>query len=360
MAGIEARTLSDGGQTAAEVAGWLVRFVEPAQHSLDLALYDLRLSAPVAAVVGDAFRAAAARGVAVRVIYNVDHPALHADVARPPIPPPPAADPGLADDLGGPARPVPGVPDLMHHKYVVRDGAAVWTGSTNWTDDSWQREENIVVTVESPAVAAWYASNFQELWDRPDVEASGATAEPAVAVAGASVRAWFCPGGGQNLAHRIAKAIGAARRRIRITSPVLTSGPVLGTLAEVASDGRVDVAGVLDATQMAQVLHQWHENGNGEWKVPLLARSLAGGAWSAKESTPWGHGTVHDYMHAKATVADDTVFVGSYNLSHSGEKNAENVLEIRDAALADQMASFCDDIRRRYPPARFIDRGGRS
>ena len=31
-------------------------------------------------------------------------------------------------------------------------------------------------------------------------------------------------------------------------------------------------------------------------------------------------------MHAKVTVADDTVFVGSFNLSHSGELNGENVL----------------------------------
>jgi phosphatidylserine/phosphatidylglycerophosphate/cardiolipin synthase-like enzyme len=55
-------------------------------------------------------------------------------------------------------------------------------------------------------------------------------------------------------------------------------------------------------------------------------------------------------MHAKVTVADDTVFVGSFNLSRSGEENAENVLEIRDAALADQAATFIDGVRARYPP----------
>jgi phosphatidylserine/phosphatidylglycerophosphate/cardiolipin synthase-like enzyme len=55
-------------------------------------------------------------------------------------------------------------------------------------------------------------------------------------------------------------------------------------------------------------------------------------------------------MHAKVTVADDTVFVGSFNLSHSGELNAENVLEITDAGLATQMAGFIDEIRAKYPP----------
>ena len=54
-------------------------------------------------------------------------------------------------------------------------------------------------------------------------------------------------------------------------------------------------------------------------------------------------------MHAKVTVADDVVFVGSFNLSHSGELNAENVLEIADPALADRLAAFIDDIRGRYP-----------
>ena len=54
-------------------------------------------------------------------------------------------------------------------------------------------------------------------------------------------------------------------------------------------------------------------------------------------------------MHAKITVADDIAFVGSFNLSHSGELNAENVLEIRDAAIADRLAAFVDEIRALYP-----------
>jgi phosphatidylserine/phosphatidylglycerophosphate/cardiolipin synthase-like enzyme len=49
------------------------------------------------------------------------------------------------------------------------------------------------------------------------------------------------------------------------------------------------------------------------------------------------------------TVADDRIFVGSFNLSHSGEQNAEDVLEIVDPALADRLAAFIDEIRGRYP-----------
>ena len=55
-------------------------------------------------------------------------------------------------------------------------------------------------------------------------------------------------------------------------------------------------------------------------------------------------------MHAKVTVVDETVFVGSFNLSRSGERNAENVLELADAELADRLAAFVDEVRGRYPP----------
>jgi phosphatidylserine/phosphatidylglycerophosphate/cardiolipin synthase-like enzyme len=41
--------------------------------------------------------------------------------------------------------------------------------------------------------------------------------------------------------------------------------------------------------------------------------------------------------------------VGSFNLSHSGEKNAENVLELDDPELAARLSAFVDDVRRRYP-----------
>ena len=82
---------------------------------------------------------------------------------------------------------------------------------------------------------------------------------------------------------------------------------------------------------------------------PLLRTALTRAPFSGKVTTPYAPGSVHDYMHAKVTVVDDTVFVGSFNLSHSGEMNAENVLEFSDAGLAEQLAAFIDSVRGRYP-----------
>jgi phosphatidylserine/phosphatidylglycerophosphate/cardiolipin synthase-like enzyme len=337
---VQAFTLTDGGQPAERTAEALAEFVDAARHSLEIAIYDVRLPDPLAQTLRGALEGAARRGVQVRLAYNKEYPPD--DV---PVPPPPRTEPDLLESLPFPTAAIPGVPDLMHHKYVIRDGESVWTGSTNWTADSWTREENVIVTVDSAALARRYADDFDQLWTKRDVEKSGKVATDPVD----GIRAWFCPGRGGKLAHRIAKAVGTARRRVRIASPVISSGPILGTLAQVASDGKVDLAGVVDQTQVREVLRQWNANGNASWKEPLLRAALTRAPFSGKASTPYRPGSVHDYMHAKLTVADDTIFVGSFNLSHSGERNAENVLELVDPVLADRLAGFIDEIRGKYP-----------
>ncbi len=276
------------------------------------------------------------------MIYDVGH-------RNPiPVPPPPEPDVQLIASLGIPHRPIAGVPDLMHHKYVVRDEKSVLTGSTNWTDDSWSRQENVIVTVDSPELAAAFAADFEELWSTGEVERSGFVEPNPVQVGGVEVRPWFTPGRGEALSLRIAARIRRARQRVRICSPVLTVAPVLAALCERVSEGRLDIAGCLDGPQIEGVIYQWHEDGDAAWKLPLLVRALTA-PFSAKPSTPFGAGPVHDFMHAKITVVDSVVFTGSFNLSRSGERNAENMLEIEDAALADRLAAYIDEVRARYP-----------
>ena len=338
--------MTDGGQDASTVMSWITDFIAPARRTLDLAHYDLHLDGACAEALRRAIRDAVARGVAVRFLYNVDF-------RNPiPVPPPPEPDGVLIASFEVPARAIAGVPDLMHHKFVVRDGEAVWTGSMNWTDDSFERQENVVAIAQSRELATRFSEDFDELWATGAVEQSGVVNPAAVRVGELDVRPWFTPGFGETLSNRIGAAIARARRRVRICSPVITAAPVLAALAEVISERRVDTAGCVDQPQVRGVIHQWRENGNLAWKLPLLQRVMEG-RFSGKRSTPWGTGGAHDFMHAKVTVADDVVFLGSFNLSRSGERNAENVLEFEDAERADHLAAYIDGVRERYPAFAF-------
>src|SRR3954447_1729400 len=260
MTDIEIRTLTDGGQTAETVAGWIAEFIRGAQRTLDLAQYDFHLGATTAPIVADAFRDAVARGVAIRIVYDVS------SAIPVPVPPPPEPDTRYIASLGVESRPIAGIPDLMHHKYAVRDGATVRAGPRHWTDDSSSRQENVVAIVQSELLARAFTLNFEELWTRDAVAQTGRVEPRKVEVGAVEVRPWFTPGFGEDVAHRIGRAVKKAQRRVRLLSPVLTSGPVLGTLAELANERR-DLAGCLDATQMKDVLKQWESTGSVTWKL---------------------------------------------------------------------------------------------
>jgi phosphatidylserine/phosphatidylglycerophosphate/cardiolipin synthase-like enzyme len=348
---VELRTLTDGGQAASEVAGEIATFLNAARTSLDLALYDVRLESDAGVLVLAALLAAHQRGVRVRLLFDVDHPGPI------PVPPPPETRPEAIEALPVETRGIAGIPDLMHHKFCVRDGRDTWTGSMNWTEDSWTRQENVVVRVlGSEALAFAFSLAFDELWERGTVEGTGMVEpRPVELDGGIEVRPWFTPGHGDALSHRVAKAIGRARRRVRIASPVLTAGPILGTLVEVVNERRCAVSGVIDETQSDDVLRQWARNGVSSWKIPLLDTILARGSFAAKRSTPWSPDGVQDFMHAKVVVCDDVSFVGSFNFSRSGERNAENVLELHNAEIADRLTAYVDELRLRYPEATKCD-----
>ncbi|HVD01548.1 MAG TPA: phospholipase D-like domain-containing protein [Candidatus Dormibacteraeota bacterium] len=341
---VEFAFLEDGGQTAEGTAAKLADFISAARTSLEIAIYDLQLQGASAEALLDAVRGVTARGVKVRVVFNWEPDKRPVN----PLPPPSSVDWDLLKAMGVPFQPIKGIPDLMHHKYVVRDSAEVWTGSTNWTTDSWTREENVIVRVLSPELAKDFQEDFEYLWSAKEVAGSGKFSAPWITLPGFRLRPFFSPGRGQKMSHEIAHRISIASRRVRIASPVLTSGPVLGTLTELIKTPRCGISGVYDRTQMEEVKRQWSAQALSSWKLAAFEAVEASGLFASKVTTPYAPGSVHDFMHAKMTVADDSVFIGSYNLSHSGESNAENVLEIESAATADLCAAYIDRITARY------------
>ena len=178
VTGVEADFLEDGAQSAAEIADRLVTFIGEATTALDVAIYDFDARAGATVRIADALEAALARGVRVRVAFNQER---EADATHNP---PMSSDPEAIDGLEVPTKGMHDQGALMHHKYVVRDGADVWTGSTNWTDDAFSREENVLVRVASSDVADAYAQNFEQLWAKGRLESSGGEGASATLGAG--------------------------------------------------------------------------------------------------------------------------------------------------------------------------------
>jgi phosphatidylserine/phosphatidylglycerophosphate/cardiolipin synthase-like enzyme len=56
----------------------------------------------------------------------------------------------------------------------------------------------------------------------------------------------------------------------------------------------------------------------------------------------------HNFMHNKLVLADDTVIMGSFNLSNHAMGNAENVLLIKDSKLAEQYETYLAALIARY------------
>src|SRR5262249_43998273 len=197
------------------IAAQLADFLTAAQTSLHLAIYDCRLSDGVAEPVVKALRDRAAAGVDVRIVFDAGKPG----VAFPRVGVDPAP-PGTADfvnQIGGGvrARAVTGgdphLPRLMHHKYVIRDGrtarGALWTGSTNFTDDAWTLQENNILRIDSPGLCTFYETDFEELWSRGDIATTGTHDTGTVQVNGTAVSVAFPPAEGAAIDHDVSSPI---------------------------------------------------------------------------------------------------------------------------------------------------------
>jgi phosphatidylserine/phosphatidylglycerophosphate/cardiolipin synthase-like enzyme len=123
---------------------------------------------------------------------------------------------------------------------------------------------------------------------------------------------------------------------------------VLQALVPVLHDRRCEARITVDAPQIKQALDHWHRDDRASWKVPLLEQVRASACVAEKHSRPYQAGPPNNYMHAKIVVCDDVVLTGSYNLSHSGELNAENVVEITNRPMADACAAYCEQVYDRY------------
>jgi phosphatidylserine/phosphatidylglycerophosphate/cardiolipin synthase-like enzyme len=342
-----------------DIATRIANFIGEAKSTIDIAIYDFRLVDEAAAIVADALRAQARKGVHIRIVYdnagNPDAGALPAGPSHLESDQKPAGTDSFARSFADVAqvKGVTGYRVLMHNKYIVRDGgaadAAVLTGSSNYTNDSWGLQENNLVCLRSQQLASYYAKDFADLWSRGKiVDSTGYRDAGTVQINGVPVTAAFTPGDSPAVLKEIVGAIAAASDQLYVASVVLSSGPILAALSEAVDRG-LPLGGLYDGPQMDQVERQWKAANVGADKVNTwqkVARHLV-----RKNSIPFDRqkpSQPHNFMHNKLVVADQIVVTGSFNLSNHAMGNAENVLLIRDAAMAKSYANYIHRLMATY------------
>lgn len=270
----------------------IVASLDAARFTIDVACLEINLYSISRALVR-----AAERGMKVRVVVDSTKVQTRApsDLEQ-------AGIPVLGEKREG----------LMHDKFVVVDGARVWTGSMNLTTSDTYRNNNNLLRIESAELAQAYEREFEEMFvdDMSGPESPRGWPAPKLEFGASWVEVHFAPDDAP--AERLLQVLEGAQHSIRFMAFSLTSEAVADVLIRQARQG-VAVAGVMEESQV-------RSNANG--KYALLR---AAGLDVRLDGNPRN-------MHHKVIVVDDElVITGSYDFSYNAENvNDENLLVLHD------------------------------
>ena len=284
------------------VAGRLIEKINAAETSIHIASFEFDLT-PVA----EALIAARQRGVDVRWVTDDEH-GLEAD-----------EEPGrgqfaMLQEAGIEVR-SDDRSALMHNKFWVFDGQIVWTGSTNITESGIFTQDNNVIVIRSPELAAIYESEFQEMWDGQFGPRSPSTLDEQIVTINGSRIVVVFTSEDPALENAIVPLVNSATESIRFLTFSFTDYPLADTMSQRFKSG-VDVAGVFERfgseTEAAELR-------------TLMCRSVP----VKQDGNP-------GFLHHKVIVVDEQlVITGSMNYSTNAEEsNDENVIIIDNEEIA--------------------------
>src|SRR6266852_374697 len=134
----------------------LVKFIQGAKHSLDVAIYDMR-NADVLKALKDM-----SAKVQLHILYDAGKAGGSSTTVDPKVST--TAQAIKAAGLQAFAHPVKEKGGhLMHDKFIVRDGASVWSWSGNYTNGGLLLQDNHFFAMDSPAIASAYSKTFGDL-----------------------------------------------------------------------------------------------------------------------------------------------------------------------------------------------------
>jgi phosphatidylserine/phosphatidylglycerophosphate/cardiolipin synthase-like enzyme len=213
----------------------------------------------------------------------------------------------------------------MHNKFWVFDQEIVWTGSTNATVNGALRNNNNVLVIRSPRVAAIYEREFGEMWDGAFGPTSPSTVEDQSAtINGTSVQILFAPE--DRAIDRIRELVDQARYSVRFMAFSFTHHGLSDAVLGRARAG-VEVEGIFETRGSESAYSQ------------LTALHCAG--VSVRQD-----GNAAMFHHKVFIIDDEIVITGSLNYSENADQsNDENVVITVNRDIA---AEYVLEFRRRW------------
>lgn len=302
----------------------LINYIERAEESIDIAIYNSFGNNPTTGVAG-AINQAYLDGVQVRVIHDGSTSSTMISVLNSNIP--------IIQRLEN-----PNFPGIMHHKFIIIDAehedaskSVLWTGSTNWTTGQINGpDKNNVIILQDQTLAQTFQMEFDEMWGSSGAQPNfsnirfGNTKEDNTPkefnVGGIDVECYFSPTDGTE--QEILNLIENANQSLVVATMLITRENLAQALIDQYNNGINELAFLVDT-----------EDYTGS-KKDFLEENL--GANNYYEYSANG------IMHHKMMVFDHgttnaSVLTGSHNWSFSAEnRNDENTLIIHDEAIANQ------------------------
>ncbi|MCS6994608.1 MAG: phospholipase D-like domain-containing protein [Anaerolineales bacterium] len=304
---------------AGSLAERLIFYIDSAQTSIHVAAFEIDLTD-----VSNALIRAHKRGVEVRFITD-DEFGLGAD--KKPGHGQLAAMKKAGIEIRDDAR-----NGLMHNKFWIFDGAVVWTGSTNATINGMFEQNNNVIVIKSPALAAIYERQFADMWDGQFGARSPSTIEQQqLTINGTPIQVAFSPE--DKPVQFIVSYLQKAQRNIRFMAFSYTQPDMGNAMIERIKSG-ITVEGVFETV------------GSDSEFSEMLPLYCAGGKMRRDGNS--------GFLHHKVIIIDDRIVVtGSLNFSDGANRNNnENILIIENAEIAKR---YLEEFQRVWQAASDLD-----
>lgn len=297
-----------GEEQVTDLETTLLALIDSATGRIDLAAYTLERPSVVEALL-----AAVDRGVELRVVTDGDE----------------LGDPGIVAllEAGVPVVARRAGDRIMHHKFLVVDGQAVWTGSTNLTSSDMLKNDNDALLILSEEVALSYAAEHAEMFalGRFGRSKDRTRAPLSLPLEGVELDLRFSPS--HDPVPALVEAIEAAESRVWFATYSFTH-PDLSAAILAAHARGLDVVGIFDKSQAAGAYSE--DELLAEAGVPVFidgnenARGFEGGK-----------------LHHKLLIVDGglpgslaTIATGSTNWSANAQQNNDENL-VRLSGVAD-------------------------